>query len=142
LTENRDVLDRLALELLERETLNQQEIAEVFKDIRKRDVREVWLSKESRPVSTLPPVVSAKERREAAAAHQPNPDSVLPQDQLAHANLQGPQDAPSQGGPSQGDPSSNGLRPGGDAGPHGTDGGSGTQTPYDGGNVPPAGYDG
>ena len=31
LTENRDVLDRLALALLERETLNQNEIAEIFR---------------------------------------------------------------------------------------------------------------
>ena len=36
INENRDVLDRLVLELLERETLNQAEIAEVFADIVKR----------------------------------------------------------------------------------------------------------
>ena len=90
LTENRDVLDRLALELLERETLNQAEIAEVFHDVRKRDVREVWLSKPTRQVHTLPPVVSAKERREAAADGRPNPDTVSPQDQIADADL--PQD--------------------------------------------------
>ncbi|WP_284976686.1 ATP-dependent zinc metalloprotease FtsH [Arthrobacter sp. efr-133-TYG-104] len=62
LTENRDVLDRLALELLERETLNQAEIAEIFHDIRKRDFREIWLSKESRPVQSIPPVESRAER--------------------------------------------------------------------------------
>jgi cell division protease FtsH len=67
LTENRDVLDRLALALLERETLNQREIAEVFADIRKREYRDVWLSKETRPVHDIPPVVSPKERAEAAA---------------------------------------------------------------------------
>jgi cell division protease FtsH len=67
LTENRDVLDRLALELLERETLNQAEIAEIFHDIRKRDFREIWLSKESRPVQSIPPVESraVKAEREA-----------------------------------------------------------------------------
>ncbi|KPN18050.1 MULTISPECIES: ATP-dependent zinc metalloprotease FtsH [Arthrobacter] len=90
LTENRDVLDRLALELLERETLNQQEIAEVFRDVRKRDVREVWLSKPTRPVHDIPPVVSPREREEAAAAGEPNPDTVAPQDQIADADL--PQD--------------------------------------------------
>ena len=90
LTENRDVLDRLALELLERETLNQAEIAEVFHDVRKRDVREVWLSKPSRPVHETPPVVSPREREEAAAAGEPNPDTVAPQDQIADADL--PQD--------------------------------------------------
>ncbi|HEY8295095.1 MAG TPA: ATP-dependent zinc metalloprotease FtsH, partial [Micrococcaceae bacterium] len=89
LNENRDVLDRLALELLERETLNQAEIAQVFADIRKRDVRAVWLSKDSRPVSTVPPVVTDKERRDARAANEPAPETVPPQDQLAHANLPG-----------------------------------------------------
>ncbi|GAB3553030.1 ATP-dependent zinc metalloprotease FtsH [Arthrobacter tumbae] len=87
LTENRDVLDRLALELLERETLNQAEIAQVFTDIRKRDARSIWLSKDSRPVHSLPPVVSAKERQEAEAAGEPDPESVSPQDQIADANL-------------------------------------------------------
>src|SRR4029079_4562560 len=52
LTENRDVLDELALELLERETLNQAEIAQIFTHIRKRDFRDVWLSKETRTLQT------------------------------------------------------------------------------------------
>ena len=90
LTENRDVLDRLALELLERETLNQAEIAEVFSDVRKRDVREVWLSKPTRPVHSMPPVVSPRERREAKEIGAPDPASVAPQDQIADADL--PQD--------------------------------------------------
>jgi cell division protease FtsH len=90
LTENRDVLDRLALALLERETLNQREIAEIFEDIRKREYRDVWLSKESRPVHKIPPVMSAKERAEAASAQSPDeaeahsavivdPDPALPE---------------------------------------------------------------
>ncbi|MER1997274.1 MAG: ATP-dependent zinc metalloprotease FtsH [Arthrobacter sp.] len=90
LTENRDVLDRLALELLERETLNQAEIAEVFRDVRKRDVREVWLSKPTRPVHDIPPVISPREREEAAAAGEPDPATVAPQDQIADADI--PQD--------------------------------------------------
>jgi cell division protease FtsH len=74
LTENRDILDRLAASLLEHETLNQREIAEIFADVRKRDFREVWLSKESRPVQYLPPVETENERRqreelEAKARH-------------------------------------------------------------------------
>ncbi len=90
LTENRDVLDRLALELLERETLNQAEIAEIFRDVRKRDLREVWLSKPSRPVHSEPPVVTAKERAQAAAENAPDPVDVAPQDQIAQADI--PQD--------------------------------------------------
>ncbi len=92
---NRDVLDRLALELLERETLNQAEIAEIFKDLRKPELRKVWLSKNSRPVSALPPVVTQKERLEAQAAGAPDPATVAPQDQLAAASLDGEVDAPS-----------------------------------------------
>ncbi|MHA7273654.1 ATP-dependent zinc metalloprotease FtsH [Arthrobacter sp. TMT4-20] len=89
LTENRDVLDRVALELLERETLNQAEIAEVFTEIRKRDLRDVWLSKDSRPVHALPPVVSKKEREEASEAGEPAPETVAPQDQIADAQIVG-----------------------------------------------------
>ena len=79
LTENRHVLDRLALALLEHETLNQKEIEEIFHDIIKRPEREVWLSKESRPVHTAPPVLSPIEQRqrdEAAARTVAAPDDL------------------------------------------------------------------
>ncbi len=91
---NRDILDRLALELLERETLNQAEIALIFTELRRPEQRKVWLSKDSRPVSALPPVITDKERREAADAGQPTPESVDPRDQLANAHLGGELDAP------------------------------------------------
>jgi cell division protease FtsH len=94
LIENRDVLDRLALELLERETLNQAEIAAIFHDLRKHEPREVWLSKESRPVSSIPPVVTDKERQDALASGLPAPELVSPQDQLANAHIDGSVDAP------------------------------------------------
>jgi cell division protease FtsH len=61
LNENRDVLDRLVVELLDRETLDQDEVAEVFSDLRKRDTREVWLSSADRPVSDRGPVRSRRE---------------------------------------------------------------------------------
>jgi cell division protease FtsH len=82
LTENRDILDSLALELLERETLNQAEIAHVFRDIRKRDFREVWLSKETRPVQTAGPVESRLEKAEREA-----------QEEAKEARLEEPLDA-------------------------------------------------
>jgi cell division protease FtsH len=53
---NRDVLDRLALELLEKETLDHLELAEIFKDVKRLPPRPQWLSSGDRPVSTLPPV--------------------------------------------------------------------------------------
>ncbi|PQZ97755.1 cell division protein FtsH [Arthrobacter sp. MYb211] len=62
LTANRHVLDRLALALLEHETLNQKEIAELFVDLVKRDKRDVWLSNDERPVHEQGPVLSPKER--------------------------------------------------------------------------------
>lgn len=42
LIQYRDVLDKLVLELLEKETLNEAELAEIFKDVVKREPREVW----------------------------------------------------------------------------------------------------
>jgi len=54
--ENRAVLDRLATELLEKETLDQHELAEIFKDLKKLPPRPQWLSSDRRPVSDLPAV--------------------------------------------------------------------------------------
>ncbi len=42
LTENRDVLDALAVKLLEIETIDEKGLAEIFANIRKQDRREVW----------------------------------------------------------------------------------------------------
>ncbi|GAB2510408.1 ATP-dependent zinc metalloprotease FtsH [Microbacterium petrolearium] len=56
LSANREILDRLALELLEKETLDHLQIEEIFKDIQKLPERPQWLSSEDRPVSEHPPV--------------------------------------------------------------------------------------
>ncbi|MFE7845346.1 ATP-dependent zinc metalloprotease FtsH [Microbacterium sp. NPDC057407] len=56
LNENREILDRLALALLEKETLDHLEIAEIFEDVKRLPPRPQWLSSEQRPVSVLPPV--------------------------------------------------------------------------------------
>lgn len=61
LVENRDVLDNLVLELLERETLNKEELAEVFRSIVKRPARPAWTGSARRTPSTRPPVSSPKE---------------------------------------------------------------------------------
>ncbi|WP_081745038.1 ATP-dependent zinc metalloprotease FtsH [Arthrobacter sp. H14] len=122
LNENRDVLDRLALELLERETLNQAEIADLFRDVRKRDLREVWLSKDSRPVSDIPPVITPAERAQAEADGEPDPVTVPPQDQAANANMPQPYDPPA--GDSAGHPGpgpSQGETPPDTRPPHGDD---------------------
>ncbi len=56
LMKNRAVLDRLAATLLEKETLDQNELAEIFKDTTKLPPRPQWLSSDRRPVSDLPAV--------------------------------------------------------------------------------------
>jgi ATP-dependent Zn protease len=57
LNENRDILDILATALLEKETLDHTELAEIFKDVKKMPERPQWLSSAKRPVSALPPVL-------------------------------------------------------------------------------------
>ncbi|WP_431959301.1 ATP-dependent zinc metalloprotease FtsH [Actinacidiphila sp. bgisy160] len=61
LVENRDVLDNLVLALLEKETLNKEEIAEIFKPIVKRPPRPAWTGSSRRTPSTRPPVLSPRE---------------------------------------------------------------------------------
>ncbi|MFD8600278.1 ATP-dependent zinc metalloprotease FtsH [Kitasatospora sp. NPDC059646] len=61
LVENRDVLDNLVLELLEKETLNKEQIAEVFAPVIKRPPRPAWTGSSRRTPSTRPPVQSPKE---------------------------------------------------------------------------------
>ena len=72
LLENRDVLDRLAFALLEKETLLEHEIAEIFKDVRKRPEREYWYSKPTRERTDIPPVKAPSElAQEAQKAEAP-----------------------------------------------------------------------
>ncbi|BDZ42600.1 ATP-dependent zinc metalloprotease FtsH [Paraoerskovia sediminicola] len=80
LTEYRDVLDALVLELLEKETLNQAELARVFAPVVKREPRDVWLSSEQRAVSTRGPVLTPAEIAEQGDV------PVVPQDYAAAAN--------------------------------------------------------
>ena len=56
LNTNRDILDRLATELLEKETLDHTQLAEIFTAVVKLPERPQWLSSSSRPVSNRPPV--------------------------------------------------------------------------------------
>ncbi|CAI9390154.1 ATP-dependent zinc metalloprotease FtsH [Microbacterium sp. T2.11-28] len=67
---NRDILDRLATALLEKETLDHIEIAEIFTDVRKLPPRPQWLSSQERPVSMLPPVEVPRTQDEAGLAAQ------------------------------------------------------------------------
>jgi cell division protease FtsH len=59
---NRRILDRLAKELLERETLNQDEIAKIFKTVKKLPERDVWRSSQTRSVTTKGPIAVPKRK--------------------------------------------------------------------------------
>ena len=79
LNTNRKVLDAMAKELMEKETLNPDDIARIFKSVKKLPKRKLWLSKTSRPVSKKGPIpiptkgsttakVAAKKKAEASAS--------------------------------------------------------------------------
>jgi cell division protease FtsH len=71
LTANRRILDRLAKELLERETLNQEEIAKIFKTIKKLDERDVWRSSMNRSAVSKGPIAVPKRKVKVLEAHEP-----------------------------------------------------------------------
>jgi len=56
LVENRTILDQLVLELLEKETLSKDEIAEIFKEVKGAAPRPAWTGSLSRIPSDIPPV--------------------------------------------------------------------------------------
>jgi cell division protease FtsH len=62
INDNREVLDRLVLDLLEHETLNAAELAEIFTPVKKRPLRPTWLSSETRLLSDQPPVLTPAEK--------------------------------------------------------------------------------
>jgi cell division protease FtsH len=61
LVDNRVILDRLVLELLEKETLDKGQIATIFADVRIRPPRPAWTGSSRRIPSDVPPVRSPKE---------------------------------------------------------------------------------
>ncbi len=61
LVEYRDVLDDLVLKLLDKETLTRDELAEIFKPVKKREQREHPTANGRRPLSTIPPVLTPAE---------------------------------------------------------------------------------
>ena len=65
---NRKVLDAMAKELMERETLQAEDIAKIFKPVKKLPKRPQWLSKKSRPVSKQGPIAIPDKGSNAARA--------------------------------------------------------------------------
>jgi cell division protease FtsH len=67
LVDNRDVLDALVVELLEKETLDKDEIARIFEPLNRRPARPAWTGSSRRTPSDRGPVESSREIAAAAA---------------------------------------------------------------------------
>ncbi len=81
LEENRDVLDALVLELMDKETLDKEEVASVFEQLRRRPARPAWTGSPDRKASQIPPVEIPQAIRDRASsngtAHEPDSGAVL-----------------------------------------------------------------
>jgi cell division protease FtsH len=81
---NRKVLDTMAKELMEKETLNAEEIAVIFKSVKKLPKRAQWLSKKSRPKPKQGPIAiptkgsTASKKAEASKAEAKKPATKKP----------------------------------------------------------------
>jgi cell division protease FtsH len=61
LVDNRDVLDSLVVELLEKETLDKEDVARIFVPLRRRPERPAWTGSSRRTPSDIAPVQTPKE---------------------------------------------------------------------------------
>jgi len=73
LNDNRELLDALVLELLEKETLGKDQLADIFANVVKRPARPVWLSSDRRHVSDQPPVMTPAEIAAQSNGSKPPP---------------------------------------------------------------------
>jgi cell division protease FtsH len=74
LVENRDVLDALVLALLDRETLDKDEVAAIFEPLRRRSARPAWTGSPDRVPSTIPPIEIPQEIRDRAKVNGTKPE--------------------------------------------------------------------
>ncbi|WP_340539757.1 ATP-dependent zinc metalloprotease FtsH [Nocardioides sp. GXZ039] len=95
LEDNRDVLDALVLALLDKETLDKEQVAEIFKALKRRPERPAWTGSPTRNPSAIPPVEIPRAIRERAAV---NGLAKTPEDAGAIVTPPGP------GGDVHGDP--------------------------------------
>jgi cell division protease FtsH len=72
LVENRDVLDALVLALLDKETLDKEQVAEVFEPLRRRAARPAWTGSPDRVPSTIPPIEIPQEIRDRVKVNGTN----------------------------------------------------------------------
>ncbi|SNC73741.1 cell division protease FtsH [Kytococcus aerolatus] len=102
LNDNRDILDALVLELLDKETINAPRLAEIFEPVRKRPVRATWLSSDDRPVSEQPPVLTPEERAAIDRGDMTTPLHELPVDERPVSPGHGAGEPGATGGPGDG----------------------------------------
>ncbi|MGL5827685.1 MAG: ATP-dependent zinc metalloprotease FtsH [Nocardioides sp.] len=69
LEENRDVLDALVLELMDKETLDKAAVARVFEPLRRRSSRPAWTGSPDRNPSAIPPIEVPQEIRDRVVAN-------------------------------------------------------------------------
>jgi cell division protease FtsH len=75
LEENRDVLDSLVLELMDKETLDKEQVATIFLALRKRAPRPAWTGSPDRNPSQIPPVEIPQEIRDRAKINGTKPEA-------------------------------------------------------------------
>ncbi len=75
LEENRDVLDNLVLELVDKETLDKEQVARIFEALRRRPERPAWTGSDQRHPSAIPPVEIPQWIRDRAAANGHSPEA-------------------------------------------------------------------
>jgi cell division protease FtsH len=78
LVDNRDVLDALVVRLLEKETLDKEEVADIFRPVRKLAPRPAWTGSPRRQPSDRPPVASPKPLVAASEQAPPAPPPSRP----------------------------------------------------------------
>jgi len=77
LFDNRDILDRLVVELLEKETLDKAQVAAIFSDIRRRDARPAWTGSARRRPHERGPVDFPSSNGNGSGAHVAYPDQPV-----------------------------------------------------------------
>ena len=75
LEENRDVLDSLVLVLMDKETLDKEQIATIFKPLRLRAPRPAWTGSPDRNPSQIPPVEIPQAIRDRAKVNGTRPEA-------------------------------------------------------------------
>jgi cell division protease FtsH len=77
LEENRDVLDALVLSLLEKETLDKEQVATIFEPLRRRPLRPAWTGSPAREPSQIPPVDLPKSAANGTAPDEPTGTTII-----------------------------------------------------------------